>query len=185
MARKDRERVLAILPLLASIVLSFFSPSTAHARTAAEVLKDYAGLSGKERETKLIEGAKREGKFVYYGTTAIDHIKRVFDEFKKRYPFVTIGDYRSGSVNVYNKITTEARAKRFEVDVIDLEPGEVYSITKTGLIDPYLSPSRKGTMEDFTDREGYWTAFYHLAVALGYNTDHVKRRRSPGATKSF
>lgn len=179
MAKNKSPKLWLILGLVGFMGAFFFLSSVSHAKTAAEVLKAYEGLSGKERETKLIEGAKREGKMVYYGTTAIDHVKRVFDEFNKRYPFITIADYRSGSVNVYNKITTEARAKRFEVDIIDLEPGEVYGITKTGLVDSYLSPSRKGIMEEFMDKEGYWTAFYHLAVALGYNTKHVKREEVP------
>src|SRR5215470_6845815 len=91
---------------------------------------------------------------VYYGTTAVDHIQRVFAEFKKKYPFMEVADYRSGSVNVFNKIATEARANRYEVDVIDLEPGEVFGIAKAGLIDPYLSPSRKGIAPEFMDRSG-------------------------------
>lgn len=178
-AKKTNIKLGLGLFLLGFLGFSLFLPGLSDGKTAGEVLKGYEGLTGKEREAKLIDGAKREGKMVYYGTTAIDHIKRAFDEFNKRYPFVSIADYRSGSVNVYNKITTEARAKRYDVDVFDLEPGEVYAITKTGLVESYLSPSRKGIMEEFMDKEGYWTAFYHLAVALGYNTKFVKREEVP------
>ena len=144
---------LPILLLLftASAFASNALPS--YARSAGEILSDYSRLPDKEREAKILQGAKREGKLVYYGTTAVDHIQRVFAEFKKKYPFVEVADYRSGSVNVYNKIATEARAKRYEVDVLDLEPGEVYGITKAGLIDPYLSPSRKGIAPEFMDKE--------------------------------
>jgi iron(III) transport system substrate-binding protein len=55
----------------------------------------------------------------------------------------------------------------------------VYGITKANLIDPYLSPSRKGIAPEFMDRQGYWTTFYHLAVVLGYNTEKVKRDEAP------
>lgn len=172
--RIDLPRVL----LLALTALISF-PLTGYCKTAGEILGEYSRLDDKERAAKVLEGAKREGKLVYYGTTAIDHIQRVFAEFKKRYPFMEVSDYRSGSVNVYNKITTEARAKRFEVDVFDLEPGEVYGITKAGWVDPYLSPSRKGIAADFMDKQGYWTAFYHLTVVLGYNTEKVKKDEAP------
>src|SRR4029077_945232 len=168
---------LSLLLLLAATFLSFASP--ADAKSAGETLADYSRLPDKEREAKIVEGAKREGKMIYYGTTAVDHIQRVFAEFKKKYPFIEVADYRSGSVNVYNKIATEARAKRYEVDVLDLEPGEVYGITKAGLIDPYLSPGRKGIAPEFMDKEGYWTTFYHLAVVLGYNTEKVKKEEAP------
>ncbi len=152
--------------LLAAAFVSSALPS--YGKTAGETLADYSRLPEKERESKIVEGAKREGKMIYYGTTAVDHIQRVFTEFN-----------RSGSVNVYNKIATEARAKRFEVDVVDLEPGEVYGVTKAGLVDPYLSPSRKGIAPEFMDKQGYWTTFYHLAVVLGFNTEKVKRDEAP------
>ena len=115
----------SLLLLLAASVLSFASSTSTYAKSAGETLADYSRLPDKERESKIVEGAKREGKMIYYGTTAVDHIQRVFAEFKKKYPFIEVADYRSGSVNVYNKIATEARAKRYEVDVLDLEPGEV------------------------------------------------------------
>ena len=172
--RNDLPRIL-LLVLTALISV----PRSGFGKSAGEILSDYGRLAGKEREAKILEGAKREAKLVYYGTTAIDHIQRVFAEFKKRYPFMEVADYRSGSVNVYNKIATEARAKRFEVDVFDLEPGEVYGITKGGWVDPYLSPSRNGIAADFMDKQGYWTTFYHLTVALGYNTEKVKKDQAP------
>ena len=128
MADRDYSRIgsslrLSLLLLLAATFLSFASPT--YAKSAGETLADYSRLPEKERESKIVEGAKREGKMIYYGTTAVDHVQRVFAEFKKKYPFIEVADYRSGSVNVYNKIATEARAKRYEVDVLDLEPGEV------------------------------------------------------------
>ena len=182
MADRDYSKIdnslrFSLLLLLAASFLSFASPT--YAKSAGETLADYSRLPEKERESKIVEGAKREGKMIYYGTTAVDHIQRVFAEFKKKYPFIEVADYRSGSVNVYNKIATEARAKRYEVDVLDLEPGEVYGINKAGLIDPYLSPSRKGIAPEFMDKEGYWTTFYHLAVVLGFNTEKVKKDEAP------
>jgi iron(III) transport system substrate-binding protein len=47
------------------------------------------------------------------------------------------------------------------------------------LIDPYLSPSRKGIAPEFMDKQGYWTTFYHLAVVLGFNTEKVKKDEAP------
>jgi iron(III) transport system substrate-binding protein len=156
-----------------------FVPMRSYGATAAEVLKNYGKLSSKERETKLIDGAKREGKLVYYGSILADQMKHVFDEFNKKYPFVTVGTYRGGALDVYNRITTEALAKKNEVDAADMDPGEVYNLVKTGLLDPYISPSRNGIQSEFMDKEGYWTAYFHLTIALGYNTNQVKKEEAP------
>ncbi|NIM22544.1 MAG: hypothetical protein GTN64_09055, partial [Candidatus Latescibacteria bacterium] len=43
------------------------APAPTYGKSAAEALKAVEGLTGKEREEKLIEGAKREGKMVFYG----------------------------------------------------------------------------------------------------------------------
>jgi hypothetical protein len=76
--------------LLAVAFVSSALPS--YGKTAGETLADYSRLPEKERESKIFEGAKREGKMIYYGTTAVDHIQRVFTEFKKKYPFIEVAD---------------------------------------------------------------------------------------------
>src|SRR5215510_8469303 len=119
-----RKGIPALLIFLGSLGF-FMVPRVLYAKTAAEVLKTYKRLSEKERDNQLVEGAKREGKLVFYGVTT------------------------------------------------------VYQMVKSGLADPYLSPSRKGIMPEFMDKDGYWTAIYHLVVALGYNTDHVKKEELP------
>ena len=47
-------------------LLSFCLPNYSYGATAAEVLRSYESLTGREREAKLLEGAKREAKLVYY-----------------------------------------------------------------------------------------------------------------------
>jgi iron(III) transport system substrate-binding protein len=160
-------------------LLIFCLPNYSYGATAAEVLKNYERLTGREREVKLLEGAKREAKLVYYGSMLVDQMKRILDEFNKKYPFITVGSYRAGALDVYNRITTEALAKRHEADVAEMDPGEVFNLVKTGLVDPYRSPSRQGIMEEFMDKEGYWTAFYHLTMVLGYNPKSVKKEEAP------
>jgi hypothetical protein len=88
--RRGRKDLPRILLLVLTALFSFPLPGSC--RTAGEILGDYSRLADKEREGKILEGAKREGKLVYYGTTAVDHIQRVFAEFKKRYPFMEVAD---------------------------------------------------------------------------------------------
>ena len=169
----------AYIGLFGWTLLSFCLPNYSYGETAAEVLRSYERLTGREREAKLLEGAKREAKLVYYGSMLADQMRRILDEFNKKYAFIDVNSYRGGAVDVYNKITTEALAKRYDADVAEMDPGEVFNLVKTGLVDPYRSPSRKGIMEEFMDKEGYWTAFYHLTMVLGYNTKLVRKEEVP------
>ena len=155
-----------------------FLPSAVHGG-AGDVLKAYEKLPAKEREAKLIEGAKREGKVVYYGTIAIDQSTPLLDAFRNQYPFLKTDYYRSGNINVYNKIKTEAGGNNYIVDVIDLRAGETYALVKDGLVEPYLSPSRIGIMKEFMDDKGYWTAPFHSPMVLAYNTNFVKKSEAP------
>ena len=82
-------------------LLSFCLPNFSNGATAAEVLKGYERLTGREREAKLLEGAKRDGKVVYYGSMLADQMKRILDEFNKKYPFIEVSSYRAGALDVY------------------------------------------------------------------------------------
>ncbi|HEY7317618.1 MAG TPA: extracellular solute-binding protein [Candidatus Binatia bacterium] len=174
----SRAKLFKLVSFSCIIGLLLFLPIVSYGG-AGDTLKDLERLTGKEREAKLIEGAKRESLLVYYGTIAIDQSTELLNAFKKQYPFLKTEYYRSGNINVYNKIKTEAQAGKNAVDVIDLRAGETYSLVKDGLVDPYLSPSRKGMMKEFMDEKGYWTAPFHSPMALGYNTNFVKKEAAP------
>ncbi len=88
------------------------------AQTVEEVVQSMNGLSSAARHQKLVEGAEREGRAVFYGTVNAAHARKFLDGFKRRYPFLTIGHYRAGGFRLINKVVTEARGQRFEPDVI-------------------------------------------------------------------
>jgi iron(III) transport system substrate-binding protein len=165
--------------LLISSIISLVAPSLSFAQGAASVLKQYEGLKGKEREQRLSEGAKKEGRVVVYSFTAVDQLTPLLEEFQKRYPFIKAEHYRANATGVFNKFTTEARAGQTLADVIDISAGETHTLLQMGLIDPYLSPSREGIPKDFMDEKGYWTAHYHFVIALGVNTQHIKATEAP------
>ena len=174
--RKTQSFIGRLCLVAAMIVLFSDSPGLAQ---SSNLLKQYDGLRGKEREQKLIDGAKKEGKVVIYSFTAVDQLKPLLDEFQKKYPFITPEHYRANATGVFNKFATEARAGQTLADVIDISAGEAHTFGQMGLIDPYLSPSREGIPKDFMDEKGFWTAHYHFVVALGFNTGHIKPAEAP------
>lgn len=146
---------------------------------SAPALRPYDGLRGREREQKLIDGAKKEGRVVIYSFTAVDQLKPLLDEFQKKYPFIAAEHYRGNASAVFNKFATESRAGQRFADVIDVSAGETHTLSQMGLIDPYFSPSREGIPKDFMDDKGLWTAHYHFVIALGFNTKAIKPAEAP------
>jgi iron(III) transport system substrate-binding protein len=165
--------------LLAPFIVALASEPAIAAQSAASLLKKYEGLSSQDRQQKLVEGAKKEGKVVVYSFTAVDQLKPLLEEFQKKYPSINAEHYRANATGVFNKFTTEARAGQTLADVIDISSGETHTLWQMGLIDPYLSPSREGIPKDFMDDKGFWTAHYHFVIALGFNTQQVKPAEAP------
>src|SRR4029450_11648872 len=69
-------------------------------------------------DSKLIEGAKKEGQLVYYTTMTLDQSKQTVDRFEKKYPFIKVPLFRTGGGPLLNKIFTESRGGRHDWDVV-------------------------------------------------------------------
>jgi ABC-type Fe3+ transport system substrate-binding protein len=77
-------------------------------------------------------------------------------------------------------LTTEARAGRYEWDVVSLTDAEsVSDLKEKGLVAGYNSAERNMFSDDLKDKEGYWTAYYALPTGLILNTRQVKMEETP------
>lgn len=161
------------------IAFSFVLADIVWGKTAGEVLAQFQGLQGSARETQLAEAAKKEGKIVLYGTTNIAVVQQLLEQFKKKYSFIRVDNYRATTNRVYAKVQAEARSGTHAVDVIEISPDSAFKLRQDHLLDPYLSPLRKSILEGYTDNEGYWTGYFHQVIALGYNTTNLEKNQVP------
>jgi iron(III) transport system substrate-binding protein len=130
-------------------------------------------------DAKLVEGAKREGKLVWWGTLNLDVSKRMLDRFEKKYPFIKTELFRAGRGPLLNKVLAEAVAGRHVWDVLS-GTGEMQpSLMERKLLGSYRSPERQKYEEGMQDAGGYWTAMYVNPYVLGYNTNLVKKESVP------
>src|SRR5882762_6020074 len=70
-----------------------------------------------DRSARLVANAKREGSLSLYGSMAEKDLIRLVSEFERRYG-IKVNVWRSGKNNVLRRAVTEARAGRFDVDVV-------------------------------------------------------------------
>lgn len=164
---------------LVVVMLSLFAGSHALAANSGDIVARLQKTPEAQRQAFLEEEAKKEGAFSFYGTMSADHSSRLLAAFRARYPFLKINHYRSGSTALLSKILTETRAGRYDFDAVDQEPGSIYEMARLKLIEKYLSPNRRFVREEMMDKEGFWTAGYHVIVVTGYNTKLVRKEDVP------
>lgn len=138
-----------------------------------------ASLAQAGAMSKLIEGAKKEGKVGFFTTMTLSQSKKVVDRFQKKYPFIQPELFRSGGDALLNKILTEARGGLYSWDVTSGRGDMVFALSQVKLLQPYRSPESKMIDKDLVDDEGYWAAYYVNPFVLGYNTNLVKQRDVP------
>ena len=127
----------------------------------------------------LIEGAKKEGKVVWYTALSIQDAELLTKRFEQTYPFIKTETLRLVTDALLTKILTETKAGVYNADVIEI-PGIAGNILKKeGLFDKYVSPESKAYPTSMKDSGGTWTSFFIHTLVLVYNTQLVKKEELP------
>lgn len=142
-------------------------------------------LKSPERQKLLVEGAKKEGKLLWYSTLIVDQVVRpVKEAFEKEYPFIQIEFYRGNSENVVRKMLAEYQAKRYDVDLIDGTVSPVM-VKRAGFLQRFHSPTLADYPAELKDPQGYWGATNLYFLTLGYNTRNAKANEIPKTYDDF
>lgn len=151
----------------------FLGPRSVHAFAApsAEMMK--------QRETRLIEAAKKEGKLVYWSSTAAADMEQVLSKFRERYPFLKTDHWRSDAVSRQQKLLSEARAGIYNPDAVGTDIELILELKKAGLMKRYDWPSTREWPPSHKDPEGYWVARNDLPIVMAYNTSLVSAAEAP------
>jgi iron(III) transport system substrate-binding protein len=141
-------------------------------KTAAELAK----YAGPDRERILYEGAKREGKVVWY--TSLTIYKEIAASFEAKYPGVKIEPYRTASTTLATKILGETQARRFIADAIETTPGALMLLRDNKVLLPYTSPHLGNYPEGAKDKASgglvFSTVDRESYAGIGYNKTAVR-----------
>ena len=72
---------------------------------------DLAKYAGADRERVLYDGAKKEGKLLWY--TSLSSYKEVAKSFEAKYPDVTVELFRASGTMLATRILSESSARRY------------------------------------------------------------------------
>lgn len=161
------------------LLIALLNVTTVAAQSAGDILKTYETLGKSDKRARLIDGAKKEGRFVFYGTLGVDAAAPMLEKFRQAHSYLTIGHYRGNGSGLFNKVVTEARGSKFEADVIEISAGPSAELIRAGYIDPYRSTEIETVRPEFRDGKNLWHAYQYLVVALAYNKNRVKESELP------
>ena len=134
---------------------------------------DLASYTGSDRERVLLEGAKREGKVVWYTTLAAEQNKQIAGAFETKYPGVKVETFRTGSSALAQRLLTEAKARRHIADAIETTLPGLLTFRDNQLLLPYTSPHLAAFPDEAKEKAPknlvYWTNARESYIGFAYN----------------
>ncbi len=136
---------------------------------------------GADREHLLYDGAKKEGKLVWY--TSLTVYKEMAKFFEAKYPGVSVEPYRATAMNLVSRILSEGQSKRYIADVIETTPGSLMLVRDNKLLLPYNSPHLADYPEGSKDKAPgglFFTSVDRESYAgIGYNKNAIPSAACP------
>jgi iron(III) transport system substrate-binding protein len=136
---------------------------------------------------ELVAAAKAEKKVVFYTATDVAVAEKLAEQFKAKYPGVTVQVERAGSERVFQRIGQEYSTGIHNADVIETSDavnfvyfkrqGWLRPMVPKIVADKWPAPDR--------DADGYYAAYRaHLSV-IAYNTTLMKEADAPKTWKDL
>ena len=159
--------------------ISLLQGAPVGAVTTEEVAAKIKPLNSQEKLNYLVQGARREGELVYYGTLPIDEFLPLARVFNGRYHSLALQHYFSPRDGILSRTLTEARAGRHAADVVQVDLSYGYQLLNANLVQPYAVSGANQFYEGTYDPGGFWHSMYYLTTALIYNSNSVKPGQAP------
>ena len=167
-ARLGRRAALALIGAAAA--------GQARAQDAGRAARDLALYQGADREARLLEMAKKEGDLsVYHVYPALPV---VITAFTKKYG-LKVRAWRSGSEAVLQRVSSETRGGRFDVDIVQNNAPENEAAFREKLLQEVWSPGLKDLVPGAAPAHKSWAAITLDIWVASYNTNAVKKEELP------
>jgi iron(III) transport system substrate-binding protein len=168
-----------LFKIFATIAALGFSPLLL-GQAAPGQHKNIYMYQGADRESRVLEGAKKEKQVVVYTSLNLKDSVPITQAFEKKYG-VKVELWRSSSEKVLQRAVTEARAGRFAVDAFELNGPELEAMYREGLLDEFHSPEFKNLPPAAFPKHRHYAADRFNFFTIAYNTNLVKPDEVPGS----
>jgi iron(III) transport system substrate-binding protein len=141
---------------------------------------------GGDRQKILIEGAKKEGQLTLYDSHT--WFKTYVKEFEKKYPFITVSEWRNDSKNVLRRAIEEFNSGRAIADVIETTSEGMGIMKRDGVFQEFFTPEARHYPDDVKSKGKnglYYLGDRETYNSLGFNTSLVSVNDAPKSLKEL
>ncbi|MDB5762538.1 MAG: fbpA 3 [Herminiimonas sp.] len=164
--------LLFVLSLVAAV------PAFAQSNKTESAVAEIALYQGQNRQQRLIEGARKEGELSLYHSMPPEDMGPLIEAFTKKYG-IKVKDWRASSSSLTQRITTEARGGRFEVDIVEDNGPGVEAVYREKLLQQVRSPNHDNMMPAAILAHKEWVGYGIDVFVQAYNTNKVKKEELP------
>jgi iron(III) transport system substrate-binding protein len=166
-----------VLLVLVTLVFGVCAPDRP-ARAQASRVAEIANYTGADREQRLIEAAKKEKELTFYSSIPPDDIAALVAAFDKKYG-IKVRVWRADSEGFLQRIVSEARARRFEVDIMAGSSSALEPLYRENLLQEVKSPYLADVIPAAVAPHRQWVAVYLSTFVQAYNTYLVRKESLP------
>ena len=164
----------------AGLIVSLVVGGTAAtAGSPEEIYQALAKLPPRERQQKLIEGAKREGTVVIYDTTAREELGDMEKALRAQYPFLRVEFVAANRGKLLERVLTEARIGKHLADIVAVGSTEDAVLIQEGLVASYSSPEFLHLLPGMVAKDGRWVGTRLRTYHIAYNTKLISPADAP------
>lgn len=146
-------------------------------------IAELAAYNKPDREKILYDGAKKEGRLMWYTSLTGGPNTDVPKVFESKYPGVQVEVYRGDSDALISRIVQEAQAKRHIVDSVETTFPILKVMQEYKLLAPYFSAYLGAYPDDVKEKAGkglvFWATDRESYIGLAYNTNSVQGNAVP------
>jgi iron(III) transport system substrate-binding protein len=150
------------------------------------LLAALAGGGQAQTPSKHLDGAKKEGKVVWYTSLVLPSAERVAKLFEAAYPDVKVEVHRTGSQRILQRVMQEMQANIKNVDVIHTsDAGHYVFLKEKKLLAKYTPAGVEAFPAGFKDKDGYYYGLRATVNAIVYNTKAMSAAEAPKTWKDL
>jgi iron(III) transport system substrate-binding protein len=160
-----------------------FLPAIGQAQQGKSSNRDIYLYKGADRDEKLVKNAQKEGVLTLYSVLNLKDNGPVLEAFEKKYG-IKVNMWRGGGEQLVQRATSEAKANRHTVDVVQLGSG-IEMLHREKILEEFHSPNLKDIPAAAMPKHRHYAPDSLMFYVVAYNTNLVKPDQLPKSYADF